>query len=1159
MNRLNNSEENNKITDKNSCLKGYTTKKSSIKSIFTIRYFMMFHITIFIILCASRPTESRKIISNSSSIYITINSIGNHPVFSPDKCGNNNFIQPDAIYINGILNESISPYYDLDKEKNNITLFWNDEINSTACLFKQCKTINEIDFSNFNSSKLKYTHGMFWYCESLISIKFSNFDTSKVIDMHYMFARCISIKNLNLSNFDTSLVTHFGNMFSQCNSLISLDISNFNTANAILMFYMFQDCYSLTSLDLSNFDTSSVTKTHNMFENCISLSILNLSNFKTSNVEHMGFMFSNCSSLVSLDLSNFDTSKANYMSHMFYCCEKLEYINLNNSKTKENAKFDQIFSGTTKNLVVCIQSDEFPNVEIPECSIIDCGDNWRKRQKKLYNDTCYDNCSSINFYDYNYKCYETCPNGTYNNNYICEKCDTNCLSCANKNRCFLCEEGYYNYYIDDNHSFCDEFKDGYYVDSKDNLYKPCYSTCKKCETSGNSLEHNCTECKDKYPLEILMSPYKNCLENNINETNEIYESYGINETKIISIDEAIKNFQHEITKNFKISLVGKKITLMNDTKNISYILTTTSEQKKNENKNETTIDLGLCENELKDNYNISYNDSLYILKIDVNETGMKIPKIEYEVYYLINKTNLINLNLSFCKNIKIVLSIPVYLVDDIEKHNASSDYYNDICSKTTSKYGTDICLKDRKDEFIGNNMTLCEENCELIDYNYDTKKAKCSCKIKLHLPIIENIEIDKNRLYKSFADINYFANINMIKCFKTIFGKNHILKNIGFFIFDSIIIAYFVILILFLYKYYWILKNQILIIVEAKKALEEKSKKEKDSRKNNNIDKKTNDKIGLKDKNNNNKYNYEDKKEAKIGKKKSKKKKTSKKSMKYKRKINESKTLPSKGLNYYTVNINLLENSKTLDNSKIGIKTEKINIEDVLSYNDSEINSLPYKQALEIDKREYTQYYYSLLKTNHLFLFVFCNDKDYNSKVIKILLFIFTFSVQLTVNALFFNDETMHKIYIDKGKFDFIYQLPQIIYSMLISIVINMIIKKLALSEKSVLEVKKIKKINELEMEKDRLLTILKVKFIIFFILSLIFLSVFSIFVTCFCGVYKNTQMHLIKDSIIGFITSLIYPFGIYLIPGLFRINALRAPKKNKRRMYKFSQLLQLI
>ena len=31
-------------------------------------------------------------------------------------------------------------------------------------------------------------------------------------------------------------------------------------------------------------------------------------------------------------------------------------------------------------------------------------------------------------------------------------------------------------------------------------------------------------------------------------------------------------------------------------------------------------------------YNISYNDSLYILEIITNEEGMKIPKIEYEIY-----------------------------------------------------------------------------------------------------------------------------------------------------------------------------------------------------------------------------------------------------------------------------------------------------------------------------------------------------------------------------------------------------------------------------------------------------------------------------------------------------------------------------------------------
>ena len=54
-----------------------------------------------------------------------------------------------------------------------------------------------------------------------------------------------------------------------------------------------------------------------------------------------------------------------------------------------------------------------------------------------------------------------------------------------------------------------------------------------------------------------------------------------------------------------------------------------------------------------------------------------------------------------------------------------------------------------------------------------------------------------------------------------------------------------------------------------------------------------------------------------------------------------------------------------------------------------------------------------------------------------------------------------------------------------------------------------------------------------------------------------NTQIHLIKDSVISFGLSLIYPFGIYLIPCMFRIPALQAKKKDKRCLYKLSQFAQ--
>ena len=48
----------------------------------------------------------------------------------------------------------------------------------------------------------------------------------------------------------------------------------------------------------------------------------------------------------------------------------------------------------------------------------------------------------------------------------------------------------------------------------------------------------------------------------------------------------------------------------------------------------------------------------------------------------------------------------------------------------------------------------------------------------------------------------------------------------------------------------------------------------------------------------------------------------------------------------------------------------------------------------------------------------------------------------------------MHKIYADHGSFDFIYNIPQILYSSIISGVINGIIKILALSYSSFMELK---------------------------------------------------------------------------------------------------------
>ena len=192
-----------------------------------------------------------------------------------------------------------------------------------------------------------------------------------------------------------------------------------------------------------------------------------------------------------------------------------------------------------------------------------------------------------------------------------------------------------------------------------------------------------------------------------------------------------------------------------------------------------------------------------------------------------------------------------------------------------------------------------------------------------------------------------------------------------------------------------------------------------------------------------------------------------------------------------------------------------------------------------------------------LLIFTFYTSNDYNSKSIKISLFIFSFALSYTINALFFDDTLMHKIYEDQGSFNFIYQIPILLYSSMISSFINIIIHYLSLSQNDILEIKYEKK--NKAYRSIKILKCLNIKFILFYILSLLFLIFFWYYLSCFCAVYKNTQLYLIKDTLISYGLSLLYPFLINLLPGIFRISSLKAIKRDKHFIYKISRILQLI
>ena len=257
---------------------------------------------------------------------------------------------------------------------------------------------------------------------------------------------------------------------------------------------------------------------------------------------------------------------------------------------------------------------------------------------------------------------------------------------------------------------------------------------------------------------------------------------------------------------------------------------------------------------------------------------------------------------------------------------------------------------------------------------------------------------------------------------------------------------------------------------------------------------------------------------------------------------------------------NLKEESHIINLFKI--KTDELSEEhkkkivQSLKYNDNELNALEYEQVYKYDKRNLFQYYLSLLFTKHIIFKIF-NKRDYNSFSIKVLLLFFNFSACYVVNALFFNDDTMHQIYEDEGVFNFIYQLPQIAYSTLISYFIDNITSYLALSEDNIINLKQDEDLTKLNARIRIFKKTLMIKFKSFFVVNIILILLFWYYLGCFCAVYKNTQYHLLKDTLVSMGISYITPFGTKLLTALIRFHSLKKYTRGNRTLFKLSLLLQ--
>ena len=314
-------------------------------------------------------------------------------------------------------------------------------------MFDGLGNIIEIDLSNFDFSHVTAMFGMFHECTSLKSIKFGDINTSRVNNMQGLFYNCESLTSINLSKFDTSSVTTFAGMFSFCKEIISIDASSFKATNALEMNDMLAYCDNLVSINLPNFDTSKVSNMQGAFSSCPKIKYINFQYFNDTSLSDNNLLFSGCSNLLYLNLRSFMKIKYYVNTNLLIYPFSLE--------ASSNIKFCIEDLGTKNKVIgdktndcsdLCFQENVIFDINKSECV---CEENFK--------------------FEYNNSCYQDCPAETqriFQNKYICSP----------------------------------NIPENFYLDNSDNIYKECYSLCKRCNQSGNDENNNCLECKDNYRL-----------------------------------------------------------------------------------------------------------------------------------------------------------------------------------------------------------------------------------------------------------------------------------------------------------------------------------------------------------------------------------------------------------------------------------------------------------------------------------------------------------------------------------------------------------------------------------------------------------------------------------------------------------------------------------
>ena len=242
-------------------------------------------------------------------------------------------------------------------------------------------------------------------------------------------------------------------------------------------------------------------------------------------------------------------------------------------------------------------------------------------------------------------------------------------------------------------------------------------------------------------------------------------------------------------------------------------------------------------------------------------------------------------------------------------------------------------------------------------------------------------------------------------------------------------------------------------------------------------------------------------------------------------------------------------------NIGLDIKSESSQLYD---YEIDELNELPFDKALKKDKRNFCVYYCNILAVSHIILNLFFRQSDYNLFVVKLGLLFMTFPINLTFNSFFFTNEKIKINYVKSVEdiSTFWSNISNTVYSSILSSTFLIILKFISLTHNSIRALRKMKNVELAKKKSVCLLRCIKLRIFIYYILSFAFLIIFGFYVLCFCAIFENTQLILVRSTFTSWLISLLYPFIICFITSLFRSLSFTCESKC---LYIVKQLLQML